>query len=47
MENVVNYKFEGTNLLVSVDSNKDGQPVLSLTIDLAEIADEVFAALKK
>lgn len=43
-------KFEGTKLLASVqvDSNKDGQPMakLSLEVELTEIPDEVFAAVK-
>lgn len=44
------YKFEGSklNVTASVDTNKDGEPVatLALSIDLAEIPDEVFAAIK-
>lgn len=41
----VSFKFEGSKLIVSIDSNKDGEPVLSLTLDLAEIPDEVLALI--
>lgn len=41
----VDYKFEGTNLIVTVDGNNDGQPVLSLTLALAEIPDEIFSLI--
>jgi hypothetical protein len=47
MANAVDFKFEGSKLVVNVDPNSDGQVVLSVTIDLAEVADEVLAALKK
>jgi heat shock protein HslJ len=44
------YKFEGSKLKLSAaaDTNKDGEPVavMNLEIDLAEIPDEVFAAIK-
>jgi len=43
----VDYKFEGTKLLITVDGNNDGQPVLSILIDLAEIPDEVMSLLSK
>jgi hypothetical protein len=46
MENkAIEFKFEGAKLLISVDPNKDGGPVLSLTVDLAEIPDEVFSLI--
>lgn len=41
----VDYKFEGTNLIVNVDGNDDGQPVLSLTLSLAEIPDEILSLI--
>ena len=43
--NAVDYKFNGTQLIVTVDPNKDGQPVVTLTIEMAEIPDEVLAAI--
>lgn len=42
----VEVKFEGSKLLVQVDSNKDGQPVVKLEVELSEVPDEVFAAIK-
>ena len=49
--NKFEYKFEGSKLKISaaVDTNKDGEPVagMSLEIDLAEIPDEVFSAIKE
>jgi hypothetical protein len=41
----VSYVFEGTKLIITVDPNKDGQPVLSLTIEMSEIPDEVLSAI--
>jgi hypothetical protein len=41
----VDYKFEGTSVVVTVDGNSDGQPVLSLTLNLAEIPDEVLSLI--
>lgn len=45
------YKFEDSKLIVSavIDTNKDGEPVAKMTleIDLAEVPDEVFSAIKK
>ena len=39
----VSFKFEGSKLVISIDSNKDGEPVLSLTLNLAEIPEEILA----
>jgi hypothetical protein len=41
----VDYRFQGTDLIVVLDGNNDGQPVLSLTVSLAEIPDEVFSLI--
>jgi hypothetical protein len=44
MENKsVEMKFEGTKMIVNVDPNKDGGPVLVVMIDLMEIPDEVMS----
>jgi hypothetical protein len=42
----VTLKIEGTKLVVAVDSNKDGQPVLTLNLDLLEVFDEVGGLFK-
>jgi hypothetical protein len=42
----VSYKLEGTKLVVSVDANKDGQPVLVLQLDMLEAFDEVGGLFK-
>ena len=41
----VDYKFEGTKLIVTVDPNKDGQAVLTVVLEIAEIPDEVLSAI--
>lgn len=45
MEKAVDFKFEGSKLLIAIDPNKDGGPVLKLEIDLAEIPDEVLSLI--
>jgi len=44
---VVDFKVEDGKLKILVDTNKDGEPVVSLVVDIAEIPDEVVSALKK
>ena len=41
----IDFKFEGTKLVLTVDPNKDGGPVLSLIVDLMEIPDEVMSLI--
>lgn len=41
------FKFEEGKLIISADMNQDGEPVLSLTLDLAEVADEIVSFFKK
>lgn len=43
----MSYKFESTKLIVTVDGDEDGAPVLSVTVDLAEIPSEVLALISK
>ena len=43
----VDFKIEDNKLKISVDPNQDGEPVMSLVVDIAEVADEVIAAIKK
>jgi len=46
MENkAVEMKFEGTKLIVNVDPNKDGGPVIVVMVDLMEIPDEVMSVI--
>jgi hypothetical protein len=45
VEKAVEFKFEGSKLLIAIDPNKDGGPVLKLEIDLAEIPDEVMSVI--
>lgn len=40
------FKIDGGFFYISVDPNKDGQNVLELKVDLAEVPDEVISALK-
>lgn len=39
---VVTVKFEGTKMIVAVDTNKDGEPSIEMIVNLAETADEVM-----
>lgn len=41
----VEIKFEGSKLVVVVDSNKDGQAIVKVEVELAEIPDEVLALI--
>lgn len=41
----VSFKFEGSNLIVIVDSNKDNEPLLTLTLSLSEIPDEILSLI--
>lgn len=34
-------------LVISVDSNKDGEPVLEVSVDILEVPDELMKILKK
>jgi hypothetical protein len=46
MENqAVKFEFVGSKLLIAVDPNRDGGPVLKLEIDLMEIPDEVMSVI--
>jgi hypothetical protein len=45
MANAVDFSFEGSKLLVVVDPNKDGQPVVRVEIEMAEIPDEILSAI--
>lgn len=47
LEKAFEFKIEGGFLIITADPNKDGQNVLELKIDLAEIPDEVLSALSK
>jgi hypothetical protein len=48
MENkVVDFKVEGGKVIITVDPNKDGQAVLVVAVDIAEIPDEVIDMFKK
>ncbi len=41
----VEMKFEGSKLVLALDPNKDGGPVLTLVLDLMEIPDEVMSLI--
>ena len=44
---MLDFKIEDGKLHLSVDPNKDGQPVVTLVVDMAEVPDEVLSAFKK
>lgn len=41
----VDFKFEGSKLSVVVDPNEDGQAVIKVEVELAEIPDEVLSLI--
>ena len=46
----VSFKIDDGKLNLTVDPNKDGQPLVTLSIDLKEVPDEVvdaFTSMKK
>ena len=47
LDKALEFKIEAGMLIILVDPNKDGQNVLEVKIDLAEVPDEVLSALKK
>lgn len=44
---VVDFKFSGTKLTLKIDTDRDGEPLLELELDLAESFDEVASAVTK
>lgn len=44
---VVDFTFEGSKLIVKVDPNKDGEHVLEVKIDMAEVPDEIASIFAK
>lgn len=48
MENKkVEFKVEDSKLIIAIDMNQDGEAVVKIEVDLKEIPDEIFSALKK
>jgi hypothetical protein len=43
----LDFKIDGGKFILSFDPNKDGQPVLSLSVDLVEVPDEVISLISK
>ena len=43
----VSFKFEGSKLVISVDSDKDGELVIKIEVNLGEAAEEIFKTLNK
>lgn len=47
MENqIVDIKFEGAKVIVAVDPNKDGSPLVKVELDLMQIPSEVKDLIK-
>ena len=44
---VVEFKIEDGKMIIKVDPNKDGEAVISISVNIAEIPDEVVSAFKK
>lgn len=47
MDSKVAFKVQDGQLIVAVDSNADGKPVVTVSLDLAQVVAEIAAALKK
>lgn len=46
-EKAVKFEFEGSTLRIILDPNKDGEPLMRIEIDMAEIPDEIVSILAK
>jgi hypothetical protein len=44
---VVDFKIEGDKFIICVDTNKDGENLIEIKINLLEVPDEVVALIKK
>ena len=44
---ILSMELKDGKLVISVDSNKDGEPVLSVSVDILEVPDELMKLLKK
>lgn len=48
MENkIVDFKIEDGKLIISADPNKNGKPVLYVSLDIMEVPAEIVSILKK
>jgi hypothetical protein len=47
MDSKVSFKVQDGQLIVAVDSNADGKPVVTVALDLAQVIAEIASALKK
>lgn len=43
----IEFKLDAGKLLITVDSNDDGEPLLVVSLDLTEVPDEVLSLFKK
>lgn len=46
LEKKIEFRIEGGMFIIEVDPNQDGQNVIEVKVDLAEVPDEVISALK-
>jgi hypothetical protein len=44
--NAVSIKFEGAKVIINVDPNKDGSPLVKVELDLLQIPSEVKDLIK-
>lgn len=44
---VVDFIVEGSKFLIKVDPNQDGQALVKIELDLAEVPDELLSLFKK
>jgi hypothetical protein len=44
---MIEFVIEDGKLIIGVDPNKDGQKVLEVTVDLAEVPDEILSVIQK
>lgn len=45
MSKKVDFGFEGSKLVVTIDLNEDGQALMKLELELSEIPDEVMGLI--
>lgn len=43
----VSFRIEGSKFYITIDTNKDGQNLIEIVLDLLEVPDEVLKLFKK
>jgi len=44
---MLDFKYKDGKMIISIDPNRDGEPVVFLSVDIKEVPDEIVSAFKK